>query len=526
MRIDDGSQSRIVTRYVTDLQFTSTAPGGFSRAQMRLTMPRDTFAHLGPADRVWVFDPRNGETLWEGYTENPGNRDGRSGESWDLTAIGSAVLASDVARPVIYVDNDLNAFERDNSKAIPAFATTQITGDPNGTGLDGLLLGFQSGQNVSVGVNASMSYRRFTEAGQGFASITVTGRSGKPDSGYRVQLFTTAIGVEDDKVLFSDLGMLDEWNLNTRVIGTASGPPAGVHRVALRLIRTTAGGITVADEQTWTFLTRITLVGRRMDKFGALTTGPDDLGSATYIQSNWVVEDVIARHMPLVDPVRSLVEAPVTPWQIDQLMWTDAVRAEEILSSLELFEPDMLWEILESDQGGKFRFNYRRWNPTPRYIFSTKDGWEAPGGDDDLCNSVAVSWTDANGDEKSITVTADVPDLTRVGRIRQAPPIRLLDGVGSPTNAQRAGTQALASRSTPPNAGRLALSRPVLDQFTGLMVQPFEVQTGYTARIREEGIDLRITAKRYDDEAGVADLTLGDPAPTQEQRLARLVKGK
>jgi len=524
VHIHDGAGHRTVTRVCTGLEFTRIAPGGYSYARMRLNLPRNAFDDLGPADRVWITDPRTGDTVWEGFAENPGPVDGAAGQEWDLTAVGSMVVADDLAKPVVYIDTDLNAWEPDNRSSIPAFATMQVTGYPRGEARDGLLLGFQTGQNVLLSNNASMAYARLSDAGQGLAAIAVTGRSGKNDSGYRVQLHTRSGTIDDSRVLFSDIGMVDEWNDAIRVIGTSSGPPAGVHRVALRLIRTTGSG-NVADDNTWTFLTRISVVGRRMDKYGELDTGPDDIVSATHVEAHWVVADVVARFLPMVDPARSEIAAPTSPYPIDQLVWTEGVRASGIFDALEQWQPEMLWEILDSRPARGFRSNYRPWPTDVRYVLSAqKDSFRSPGAEVDLCNRVLVEWTDARGNRQTLTVTSTVPELDAVGRVHDAQPVTLPVGRGSAALAQRAGELVLAQKAKAPAAGRAVVSRRILDRKTGSSVMPWEIEPGYPALVRERNLVLPITENRYDDEAGAAQLELGRPVLTETQLLAQLMR--
>jgi hypothetical protein len=66
--------------------------------------------------------------------------------------------------------------------------------------------------------------------------------------------------------------------------------------------------------------------------------------------------------------------------------------------------------------------------------------------------------------------------------------------------------------------------RPIVDQLTGNMVMPWEIEPGYLCRVRETGDDLRITQVDYDDDRLLDAADARDAGPDGEQRLARLYR--
>ena len=246
-----------------------------------------------------------------------------------------------------------------------------------------------------------------------------------------------------------------------------------------------------------------------------------------FVYAHQVAADLVGRVLTLCDPLASTVETTTTA-EIDQLAYPEGARPQQVLEELARFEPDYLWEILGSTDRG-YVFNYRAWPTEWRYLISVKDGYEATGGENDLCNRIAVYWTDESGNRQTTIVTADVPELGGdpadvgfAGRIRDADPITLEDGRGSEANALRIGQQALELKANPPLAARALVARPIMDRLRGSMVMPWEIESGYLVRVLETGEDLRLTELSYDDEAASAELTLGTPARSFEELLAGL----
>lgn len=519
----DGTTHRHVTGAVTGLKFTKTAPGGYAFASMRLRLPRGTFTDLGPADKVVVTDARTGRTVWEGFTENPGVIDGPGGQEYDLSAIGTTTLASDQSRALVYVDRDLGRWEEAKYSSTAPSASAGASDDPADTSggasqNPGILCQINPGQPIGTGKVATARYLAMEEAGMDIGAIALNYVSGKNDAGYVPDLTTRLPSGSGGT---SDFGTSISTTPSTRQFRfQPSWWPAGHTRAELRL-RRTGGATNVADDDTWTFFYDITIIARLKTRYGVdLDRNNYDTGS---VLDGHVVDDLIWRAMPYVDK-RSVVLAFAA--SIDQLAYPDGATPRQILDDLQVFGPDALWELLEHTGNG-YRFNYRLWPTTSRYEVSTaRDGFDAPGGEVDLCNRIAVYWTDAKGARQTTIVTSVVPALDAVGRVRDAEPIELESGRGSTANAQLIGERTLAAKNKPPRAGTATVARWVLDRDTGRMVGPWEIEAGHLVRVRETGEDLRLTEVEYSDESCSATLTLGTPVLTEEQRIAQLSSSK
>ena len=518
VRINDGRTDRHVSGRTSDLRFRKTAPGGHHSASMRIQVPLGTFMDLGPADKAFIYDARNGATIWDGYTERPGVTDGSAGQEYDITALGGMSRASDESLPLIYLDRDLSVWFL-NVSGSTANAAADMSADPAGVDGNGLLCRFAPGQPIATNSAARISYRGIDRAGMEIAGLKLTSKSGKTDGGYLNELvWYPPIGWA---AIQSASDIRTTPMTNTRVAGGGGtyDPPAGVSRIDLRL-RRTGGATNIADDDTWTLFYDLCVLARRMNRHGTLLTGlAAHGGTVESVRADWVVEDLLGRVLTMCDPQASTIEA--ASWPIDQLAYRDGVKASQVLDDLGQWEPDMLWEILETTPAGLHRFNYRAWPTAPRYELSTADGYKAGGGDVDLCNRIAVNWTDDQGQEQTTVVTRYVEALGP-SRIRDAEPVTLPAGQGSVANAQRIGEQVLEAKADPPKAATAVVDHPILDHLTGRRVWPWELVPGYTARVRETGDVLRVTEMEYVDADAATTLTLGTPALSMEQRVARL----
>ncbi|WP_193613167.1 hypothetical protein [Nocardioides lijunqiniae] len=512
VRIRDGYTSRHVTRHVKDLRFKKTAPGGHHSASMRVSLPPDTFRDLNAADKVWIYDTSTGRTVFEGYVESPGTKKGPTGEAYELGLVGGVLLASDQSQPMVYIDRDLSPWFQYTGGAPSSQASSGS--DPADDNVDGLLVQFPPGQPISGGAVAQIGYGAV--GGFPIGAIGCVTRSGKVDTGYQNQIPTAVPTAQ----IPPNTGISTVASAKVaRFAGDSPGLLTGQSQVVLR-IRRSGGSTNIADDNTWTFFSDVSVLGRRMDRYGDLLTGAAEMITVEHVRADWVVEDLLGRLLTRCDPDASVIEAAT--WAIDQLAYRDGVKASQVLEDLALWEPDMLWEILESNRSGLHRFNYRAWPTTPRYEISTADGFDLTGAEIDLCNRIAVNWVDIKGQQQVTVVTAYVPELAESGRIRDAEPVTLPPGQGSEANALRIGQQVLAAKADPPTAATARVARPILDHLTGSRVKPWEIEPGYLTRVRETGEDLRLTEVDFEDSSCTASLTLGTPAPTNEQRIARL----
>lgn len=548
VRIADGLTDRMVTRHVSDLRFRKVVNGGNASASMRISMPRQTFEDLGPADRVYIYDGRNGHTAWDGYTDNPGAVDGSSGEGFDLSASGGIILAGDRSERLIYLDRGMDNWRVDDYAAagVAPSATSEVGAFPDTTGNNHaasqcLYLQFTPGQPLAVGSRSAMLYDAFTGSPMTAGAIAGWRDAGVTDANYAVRL--NAIPIVGG----------DPTPINTTVSTTAAVfasyavadfpvDKIGFNWVFARQTSTT----NVATDDVWTGLGEVAIYGHLLDRYGTkktmstaahITLGSTAVNPAVdaYILASEIAEDLLGRILTGCDPLSATIDT--TAVHIDQLAYLDGATPAQVFGDLTQLEPDFYWGIGETLPNGLHRFWYRARPTVARYEVSTKDTYRAPGGDFELCNRIAVYWTDSKGTKQTTIVgnyvealgnkspiSAGALDPTFTGRIKDAEAITLPDGRGSSANAQRIGEQALAARAEAPKAATAIVDHPILNHETGKLEMPWELEPGGLVRVRETGDLLWCTETEYVDPDGATTLTLGEPVLDDSQRIARLEK--
>lgn len=548
--IDDGTTYRIITKYVEDLEFTKTAPGGHNNANMRIRLPRDQFPNLGPADHIYIFDACTGRTLWDGYTDNPGPVDGSSGQGFDLSALGGMVLASDRSERLIYLDRTYDGCRRDDVTAAgtAASATCEVGQFPDtaGTraGQQGLFLQFPPGQPIGNGSRAAMVCDYFDGSPMTFGGIAWFRDNGVTDANYVVRI-NPHPAPQTPRILdttASTSGSSGEKYASTALAtNDFDADKVGFTWVFNR----TTSSTNVTTDDVWSCLGDIAILGQLVDRNGvdlnmasvnhvtATVTGgiPDPVTG--YILASEVAEDLLGRILLGCDPMSAVID--VTTAQINQLVYLDGATPAQVFEDLELQEPDFYWGIGETLANGLHRFWFKAWPVIPRYEISTRDQYRSPGGDFELCNRIIVYWTDSKGVKQATPRGAYVPELgdrnpilagavdpAFVGRIKDAEPITLPDGLGSVDNAERIGDELLATRAAPPKSATAVIDRPLKNSETGLVEQPWEMEPGGLVRVRETGDVLRLTETRVSEPDSAVTFTLGEPQFSDDQRIARL----
>lgn len=513
VRINDGVRDQQITRYVKGLQFTKTAPGGHHSATVNIDAPDGTLADLGPADRLYIYDGRNASTVWDGYTDNPGRQSVAGGETFSLSAMGGVVLTNDNVRPVVFVDRDLN------HKYWRPVASRggQVDVEQGATPTDPPTIKSQwpNGSVLPATAGITMTNTLLAFSGQMISNASAIVTAGKADADYRTYIFalsqsgisTFAYVPFSTTPFFSKVQAGTNWTPSMTI-------PNRFDRFALVLDRNAAGGVTVADDTTLARWFDVIVVPSLRDPDGTYT-----YPTTTYTLSHQAVKHLIGDGMLPVDLGNLVVESGTA--QIQQLAYMEGVKPSQVLDDLELYEPDFLWEILETGPTGLHRFAYRKWPTTPRYEISGRTFSES-GGEADLCNRILVTWTNEGGVVQTTIRTAVVEELGT--RTKDAEPITLPEGMGSLANAQRIGDEILAALNTPSRAGTATVSAPIYDHLRRLTVMPWEIEPGYLVRVRDRGIDLRLSEMTYDDSDVTTTLTLGSPVLSLEQRIARLAR--
>lgn len=537
VRIQTGRRDSDITHQINDdMTFRIAIPGGYASLSFTLNRPLDiTPDDIAYFAKVFIYDGRNGRTIWEGRLEDPGRGAGDSGEVWSITATGPSAHARDINFPVVYVDAILDRWHY-SRYTTPSKGKLDIGGElPDLTGItdaDGsappcLLLHADEGTAIDTTWTVDCIYRTLLYTGQFIARLRADFVCGGASSNYQGSMFGR---VGDASANFS---IRKNWVTTADTISANLGTaiPVGTNVISLRAERNVSS--TTADAFAWIAFYHVIIraVIKNAD-------GTDNNSLTGYNVNNIdpveVVADLLGRALPQFDgPNAVLIGSGV---DINQLAYPDGTTAADVFDDIAVFDPGFYWAAWESNPAnGKYRFEYVPWPSTVRYEADTDEGFDSPGSASDLYNQVDIRWRQADMRIRHTVRTQVVPELTAAGLTRTAY-IDISDEMGELINAQYIGDNFLAEHRYPPNAGTLTIGKPILDNLTGRMAMPWELLPGGLIRVRgvsprvdalnpsnRDGVTIfRVISTEYSVSTGVATLELDSYNRTIARQLANL----
>ena len=523
VRLSTGGGDIHVSADVRELSFRSVVPGGFASCEIRLDRP----LKLDPQEiaaygQLYVYDGRNGETVWQGRMEDPGRGAGPDGEIWSLNAVGPSAHARDRTVPLVYVERSLERWFRSDISDKGGEDQVRI----ESTDAPILELQLPQGMDLPNGYHYGRWYRDIAEAGQKLARIAYSHIEGVASVNTQVMsvVQTGFAGGGSRVAVFTD-------NFTTGAVARAAVVVTDFTNardiVELRLDR---GGATtvVASNTVWSEISGIVVRALLLTKAGVeITTGY----TLNTVLASEVVADLLGRLLDQFDGANASIAT--TTYAIEQLAYPDGVTPAQVLDDLIALEGGHYWAAWEDTSTGKARFEWRAWPTTVAYEANTAGGFASPASAADLYNAVSVRWRDALGRIRRTRRTQTVAALTDAGLTREAR-LDLGDDIGTQANAERAGDKFLAAHSSPPNAGELAVAEPILDVTVGRMVDPWLIRPGKLIRVRDvqprvdalnatdrDGVSVfRVVAVDYDAARNEARLSLDSSPVRLEEMLA------
>lgn len=519
-----------ITHVLRDLAYRIEIPGGFKSATFDLDRPlSDAGLDLQPYMGVAVYDTRNAATLWEGVLEDPGKSVSADGETWHLSAVGSAAHASDETRPLVFVDRRFDAWELVESQ-VSGWTVTMETRDSDDE--PGIVFRWPRGTGLPAGnVSVSIHYQPIRDAGMKIGIIGGRFDCGRTDaSGDHLFQCIVRTGSLSYVAVESDNWTTTEapWLATRGTDWTFSHDNA-----RLRATWTGAALPPISNDVEWVRVTQLYVRSLLYSKEGVLDDGP--YGNP-FTRAWNVIEDLLGRVLRRYDGANSFVDT-VPSYQIDQLAYPEGATCAQILEDLMLFHPDHFWAAWESvPETDKYRFEWSAWPTKVGYEADVLDGFDQSSGGLELYNKVLVRWKDAIGRTQTVTRTQVVDSLTRANITRSPAPIDVADELASAANATQIGDTFLGQHKHPANSGTLTIARPILDLDMGTQLEPWEVRPGKLVRVR--GIVPRVDALNRDDTDAVSVfrgvaydyrasdntglMALDSPVRSSEALLARL----
>lgn len=486
VRLTSSAGDKHVTRRLRDVSFRSVVPGGFASATLTFDQP---LAYNDPAiavyGKAYIYDGRNGATLWEGRQEDPGRSASSDGQVWSLDCFGPSAHVEDRLLTICYVDTDVSAWKPVSATGMQG-AQVEVTEDNP----PAIQIAINAG-TIMAATNISAQNRILADTGQKIARLKAVWTTGITDANFTVGIASRA-------------SVAGTATAVTATLNTAGGTLSGVITTnwpttdsiaEFRLAKTSVSS-TIADQLHW-IAAQMVIQGTRYTAAGVEQTTAATYSTDTVIASD-VVKDLLGRVLNQFDGANATVAT--TSYGIDRLVYPDPVTAGQILEDLMTLESAYYWAAWESTSTGKARFEWSAWPTTVRYETSITGNFDSPGDVGQLYNAALVRWTAPNGRARSTRVTSTQTDLVNAGLTREAL-IDLGDNAGSSANATQAGTRFLADHNSVPNAGTLTVGTCILDLVSGRKIFPWEIVPGTLIRVR--GVLPRVDALNATDRDAV-----------------------
>lgn len=468
VRLTNDVSDVLLIAEVKDLSFRSVANGGFASATVTLDRPLNVAApEILQYGRIYIYDTRTGDTVWEGRLEDPGRSSSSDGRFWQITAVGPSAHARDEEFVYVPIGTELSDWEKFGGSTNSSSVSSSTDASDN----DGIKVQFSGG--ISVATPAYVAARLLTvlNAGTSLASISTTAVGGGTGQWTEEVYAYGPAGAE----LIDSVPLTTSTTLFRGEVG--SDFSAGQTTPHLRMNRT--GASAAPDDNAYTFFYNIIIRTLLVDEEGnAVTSYSDD-----FVTTTQLVQDLVGAHTSEYDGLDAFIEDVLD--EITQFWYPDGTTVYDALNDLIALNGAFFWAAWETIlRSGKWRFEFRAWPTTVRYEAGVDDGFESPGSATDLYNQVAVHWTDSKGRDRTTVRTLAVDALTRAGLTRSAR-LDLGKENGSQAAANSAGDAFLQEHNLPSRNGRLTVTRAILDYDRGMVVDPHMIRPGALLRVRD-----------------------------------------
>lgn len=433
-----------VTRAVDDFTFRSSVPGGFASATVTLHRPsiagspasgylfnadKEQFDQLARLfNRVQIVDMRSAEIVWEGRIEGP--RRSSDSDTWELSCLGSAVAASDIQRPMFYIDSSVESwlqtpenFWQFSSDAATRVIEVRWEGDliwpgPAGSGFAMFTaLTHQRAEECGLYIGRyDITFASSAPPGSGdqspahlwnsvgLSGVSSEGGSGDLDATTYAQNVRHWRRVNDAPSQFGATGGFTLEKASAVLIDMGVGNDAAF------------GDYTSAPDKVVGRVADPHVQVLRLDRNGEQLTDPWHY-PGDYVTLRQVVEDVVGRFLVggwnlgkeaglqgpdipwpgQVRPIEVYMDASSTAAFTD-LTYFDGATAADILGDMMRAQPEAYWAIWESRYGATqasgdrnqtgFRFEWATWPLSWGYEASSLDGLEEQPDGENLFNYV------------------------------------------------------------------------------------------------------------------------------------------
>lgn len=494
-------------------------------------------------NRVQIVDLRTAEIAWEGRIEQPARESEK--DLWTLGVLGSSVFATDITRPMYYLDDQAESWVDE-----PFFDT----GYTETIESDKLQIKFTDGWPwIATYPDYGYMYRRiyfqksdsltipigrFDAIANGNDDVDLAGKLGITLRGQAMDGGFYSTPVDQNNIAGYKLNGTPDFHFN-KVVGTHIYYPTDRLWMAGGYLAT-SGGEATSGKQAWGSWTYPRVQALRMDRFRTqLNTGASYPDGALRVYQ--VVEDVLGRFLNgghdanyadipywgYVDPYTAYVDNSSTVLMVGGWTFYDGTTAKEILDKIcSEAQPSAYWAIWESsfnntDSGfnSKCKFEFVNWPAGWGYSLTSEDGFsEQPDGSGEYTYVYyQYSWSDPA--EKGSThhygywntnlnSDLDRANITRSVFLKRD---QSLEDFSPAQDEIEDFMENQASRVK--NSGTIKIGRPVLVYDPGIgrpnglarMMDPWLIRPGKLGKVMD-----------LEPKANINDFGYGATAPTRE----------
>lgn len=518
VRVRNGHYDGMITGYLHGgVQFTKADPGNYQSASFVVNQRMGYRSDMiQPYTRVYFYNKRNGETIWEGDVTHPGMSWSADGALMQVQVDGCMERLNDWSDARIYIDSSFEGWEKVTTSIT---STELIAGDDRGgSGDQALTLAFPMNTHVDANYRIEAIYLRLDAAGQQIGLIDYSWDAGLTNASWLIRGIVSPGAV----VVRTNTANTAGGASSLAYVGPSWTAPKDI--VYLQLLWNSGPSSTGnVSDVVWASIMQLRIVAYLWLKDGTRRAGVDH---ATYVDAPMVIQDLLGDAGILFNTFDSL-NARIDVGdgvQLDQFVFVDGTTAKGVLDEWMKFETTCTYLCGASSRtSDKFSFKWVQRSNTPRYeAYTWIDEHSTGNQPTEQYNRAVTRWKDRNGRTQATVSTLAVPEMDAVGRVRTF--YQDLSNVsGSLSNVTIANTQALFTHQTPKNGGTITITRPIVDLATGRTVQPYEIEIGELVRV--SGVDpnpaalnfsvdtdgvriFRIVAMSYDSETHSAELTL------------------
>ena len=475
--LDESGGVTVLTPWVSNLSFRLIDPGGYGLVTFDLSRQIDARNFEEQADLL-IYNGETGEQVCGGRLVNPGRAVSRSGDVWNMSALGEGPAhMNERKEPYILDDRRLDVWYQTVADEDDIGWSQGGPPDPNSPagvfGSQGWVFKAEEGATMVTGDGANITYSEFEQ----FPDARIGGYYYEPSGGatssnHVVKVSTDGWATTDESDTFAAGGTI----VNEDVASVASP------RTEIQIRYQYVGGGSTADTKLWAFLHLFRVFAMRRDRNRDwIDGGSDYLMPAGVPTTSEVITDCWARFCPRFDLASARID-DVTTVPGDKihtdLVWPDGVTPAEVFNLMMTKDPGYTWSVWERQGNGLFRAEWRAYDLDPRYEMTAQDGFSETSTQTKYTTMFGAT-DDLNG-HYTVT-TAENPDLLLAAR-GITPSTTVTDVRLSGFTASELGAR-LAQSELEAGTAQVTVARKVYDHYTGRWVEPFQILPGYMCRV-------------------------------------------